>query len=69
MKHKRVSFRKTFKNPSRPSGVMGGKRLKFPRRPKYVPKEKEQETAEESKISEEEHKNRVERLKELGIVK
>ena len=48
---------------------MGGKRLKFPRRAKYVPPEKKNEEAEEKPVSEEEHKKRIELLKSLGILK
>ena len=50
---------------------MGGKRLKFPVRGKYVPpvKKNEKDTDEEEPISEEEHKKRVELLKSLGIIK
>lgn len=49
---------------------MGGKRLKFPARQKYVPPVKKNgEEKEEEPISEEEHKKRVELLKSLGIIK
>ena len=49
---------------------MGGKRLKFPRRKKYIPsKLKQDKVAEEESISEEEHKKRIEYLKNLGLIK
>ncbi len=49
---------------------MGGKRLKFPKRKKFVPgQENNSEDLEEKPISEEEHKKRIELLKSLGIVK
>jgi len=47
---------------------MGGKNLKFPKRPKYVAQEKKQEVKEE-KISEEEHQKRIALLKQMGLVK
>lgn len=47
---------------------MGGKRLKFPRRAKYVPPIKSGEV-EEEEVSEEEHKKRLEMLKSLGLIK
>jgi len=46
---------------------MGGKRLKFPSRPKYVAPEKKAEEKKEAPISEEEEKKRMEILKSLGI--
>ena len=49
---------------------MGGKTLKFPKRRKYVPPIKKSEKSEEDKIiSEEEHKKRVQMLKEMGLLK
>lgn len=50
---------------------MGGKRLKFPSRQKYVDPSKDNkfEDREEKPITEEEHKKRVELLKSLGILK
>ncbi|MDP3027757.1 MAG: hypothetical protein Q8N63_08695 [Nanoarchaeota archaeon] len=48
---------------------MGGKRLKFPSRAKYVPPEKKSEEIEEEQVSEEEHKKRIEMLKRIGILK
>lgn len=52
---------------------MGGKRLKFPTRQKYVapiPKREKQETPQEDEpISEEEHQKRMELLKGLGLIK
>jgi hypothetical protein len=47
---------------------MGGKTLKFPKRKKFVAGQKESEVKEEP-ISEEEHKKRIELLKQMGIVK
>jgi len=49
---------------------MGGKRLKFPKRKKFVPGQDSPENKIEDKpISEEEHKKRIELLKSLGLVK
>lgn len=48
---------------------MGGKRLKFPRRQKYVPPVKKEEAKGDAPVSEEEHKKRMEYLKKLRIVK
>ena len=50
---------------------MGGKRLKFPNRQKYVAPSKEGEIfkKEEELISEEEKKKRLEHLKALGLLK
>jgi hypothetical protein len=47
---------------------MGGKTLKFPKRKKFVAEQDKQEVKEEP-ISEEEHKKRIELLKQMGIVK
>jgi len=47
---------------------MGGKRLKFPTRGKYVPPIEKVEMKENS-VDEEEHKKRVEMLKQLGLLK
>jgi len=49
---------------------MGGKRLKFPKRRKFVPGQDTPEgEIKEKPISEEEHKKRIELLKSLGLVK
>ena len=51
---------------------MGGKRLKFPRRQKYVPRIKRELGKPEEKegpVSEEEHKRRLEMLKRMGVLK
>jgi len=49
---------------------MGGKTLKFPRRKKYMSSTKENNGAiEEKPISEEEHKKRVQILREIGLLK
>jgi hypothetical protein len=48
---------------------MGGKTLKFPKRKKFVKSDGAKEEAEEKPISEEEHKKRIELLKQMGIVK
>ena len=47
---------------------MGGKRLKFPTRGKYVPPVKKVDF-EQKPVDEEEHKKRVEMLKQLGLLK
>ena len=47
---------------------MGGKRLKFPKRGKYVPSTAEIELKKED-ISQDEHKARIESLKALGLIK
>jgi hypothetical protein len=47
---------------------MGGKRLKFPKRGKYVPPTQEI-AVEEKKVSEDEHKARIASLKALGLIK
>ena len=51
---------------------MGGKRLKFPVRQKYVDTSKDLKfdpKKEEEKISEEEHNKRLELLKSIGLIK
>ena len=49
---------------------MGGKSLKFPRRKKYVPQKfKQDKITEEETISEEEHKKRIAKLREIGLLK
>lgn len=49
---------------------MGGKRLKFPKRKKFIAGQNTPEgEVEEKAISEEEHKKRIELLKSLGLVK
>lgn len=49
---------------------MGGKTLRFPKRKKFVPEDKNAGGENDEKpISEEEHKKRVELLKSLGLVK
>lgn len=47
---------------------MGGKRLNFPKRQKYVAPNPESKT-EEKPVTEEEHKARLDKLKELGLIK
>lgn len=47
---------------------MGGKRLKFPVRGKYVPPVEKVEMKEKP-VDEEEHKRRLEMLKQLGLLK
>jgi hypothetical protein len=47
---------------------MGGKTLKYPKRAKYVPPKNSVKLEEES-VSEEEHKKRMELLKQIGILK
>jgi len=47
---------------------MGGT-LKFPSRKKYVPEDKPVPKLEEKPISEEEHQRRIQKLKELGLLK
>lgn len=42
--------------------------VKYPKRKKYIPSDKKVEVKREP-ISEEEHKKRVEKLRELGILK
>lgn len=46
---------------------MGGKTLRFPKRQKFVAKEKVTET-EEKEITSEEHEARLKKLKELGLI-
>jgi hypothetical protein len=48
---------------------MGGKRLKFPKRAKYIAPGPKIEEKEEKPISEEEHNKRIDLLKSLGLVK
>ena len=48
---------------------MGGKRLKFPVRGKYVPPAPQSEAEKEEEVSKEEHEKRVKLLKEMGILK
>ncbi len=48
---------------------MGGKRLKFPVRQKYVPPVSKSEEQKEEDVSEEEHEKRIKMLKEMGILK
>jgi len=48
---------------------MGGKTLRFPKRGKYIAPSPKIEEKPEEKISEEEHNQRIELLKSLGLVK
>jgi hypothetical protein len=48
---------------------MGGKRLKFPSRKKFVPPQDKVEQEEKKEVSSEEHEARLKMLKELGLVK
>jgi len=48
---------------------MGGKTIKYPKRPKYVFKDKKPEKFEEKLISENEHEERLRKLKEMGLLK
>jgi hypothetical protein len=50
---------------------MGGKRLKFPARGKFVDTSKDNVVKEEEEkpISEEEHKKKMDLLKSLGLIK
>lgn len=53
---------------------MGGKRLKFPARGKYVDSSKEQvfrddDDKDDKSVSEEEHEKRVRMLRDLGLLK
>ena len=50
---------------------MGGKRLKFPSRQKYIAPSKEGEVFkhEEEKVTDEEKARRLAHLKELGLIK
>jgi hypothetical protein len=49
---------------------MGGKTLRFPKRAKYRPyTKKSEDSINEEKISEEEHKDRLKKLKEIGLIK
>ncbi|HVY01557.1 MAG TPA: hypothetical protein VHA12_02220 [Candidatus Nanoarchaeia archaeon] len=47
---------------------MGGKRLKFPKRGKYVAPTEEIEVKKEE-VSKEEHEARLQMLKDMGLVK
>ena len=59
-----------FKNQGSSLLLMGGKSLKFPRRKKYVPQKfKQDKITEEETISEEEHKKRIAKLREIGLLK
>ena len=49
---------------------MGGKRLKFPKRKKFVSKKGDivlDNTGEQ--VSDEEHQKRIQKLKEMGLIK
>ena len=48
---------------------MGGKRLKFPARKKFVVDKSVTAVNEEQPVSEEEKKRRLEMLKSLGLIK
>jgi len=48
---------------------MGGKRLKFPKRKKFVSKEGEITLQIEETVSEEEKQKRIEHLRSLGLIK
>jgi hypothetical protein len=52
---------------------MGGKRLKFPTRKKFVPEDAkpfgEDEEKKKEEVSQEEHEKRMRLLKEMGILK
>jgi len=48
---------------------MCGKTLKFPRRRKFIPPNEKNEESKKEKINEEEHKKRIEKLKEMGLLK
>ncbi len=48
---------------------MGGKRLKFPARQKYVPPVPKKEEEKEEEVSQEEHEKRMKILKDMGILK
>ncbi len=45
-----------------------GKTIKYPKRQKYVPPQNKVEIKQEP-VSEEEHRKRIEKLKELGLLK
>jgi len=47
---------------------MGGKALKFPKRKKFVPEDK-QDAEEKQEISQEDHEARLRALREMGILK
>lgn len=46
-----------------------GKTLKFPKRAKYVPPSEKPTKTEEKTPSDEEHKEKLKKLKELGLLK
>jgi len=50
---------------------MGGKRLSFPKRKKYVSSDKDikADNAIEKEITPEQHNERIEMLKKLGLIK
>ena len=48
---------------------MGGKTIKYPKRRKYVPSNKKVEESNEKEISNEEHEERLKKLKEIGLIK
>jgi len=48
---------------------MGGKRLKFPKRGKYIAPDPVIEEKKEEEVSKEEHDKRIDMLKSLGLVK
>ena len=48
---------------------MGGKRLKFPKRKKFVADNSVVAKTEEEQVSEEEKKRRLELLKQMGLIK
>jgi len=50
---------------------MGGKRLSFPKRKKYVSSDKDvrADAPVEKEITPEEHQNRIDMLKKLGLIK
>ena len=48
---------------------MGGKTLKFPKRKKYIPPIEKNENIKEEDISKEEHQARLNKLKEIGLLK
>ena len=48
---------------------MGGKRLKFPVRQKYVPPVPKSGEQKEEEVSQEEHEKRIKMLKDMGILK
>lgn len=46
-----------------------GKTLKFPSRKKYVPKVEQIKKVEDQPITEEEHQARLDKLREIGLLK